>query len=69
MKIGDIKNIKIARKYANALLESAIEADKSDKVYNSINSKEYAMDRKYTFFNIIRRSFDFWAKNLFTFRR
>ena len=36
MKIGDIKNIKIARKYANALLESAIEADKADKVYNDL---------------------------------
>ena len=36
MKIGDIKNIKIARKYANALLESAVEADKADKVYNDL---------------------------------
>ena len=36
MKIGDVKNIKIARKYANALFEAGIEADVIDKVYNDI---------------------------------
>lgn len=36
MKIGDIKNIKIAKKYANALFESASEAGLIDKVYNDI---------------------------------
>lgn len=36
MKIGSIKNIKIAKKYANALFEAANEADISDKVYNEM---------------------------------
>ena len=36
MKIGDVKNIKIARKYANALFEAGIEANVIDKVYNDI---------------------------------
>ena len=36
MKIGDVKNIKIARKYANALFEAGIEVDVIDKVYNDI---------------------------------
>lgn len=36
MKIGDIKNIKIARKYSNALIESAIEANKVSKIYDDL---------------------------------
>ena len=36
MKIGDIKNIKIARKYANALFEAGIDSGNIDKVYNDI---------------------------------
>ena len=36
MKIGDVKNIKIARKYAHALFEAGIEANVIDKVYNDI---------------------------------
>ena len=36
MIISDVKNIKIAKKYANALLESAIESGCSDKVYNDL---------------------------------
>jgi len=36
MKIGDIKNIKIARKYADALMESAVEENIADKIYNDL---------------------------------
>ena len=36
MKIGDIKNIKIARKYANALFEAAVDASVLDKVSQDI---------------------------------
>ncbi len=36
MKIGDIKNIKIARKYSNALIETAIEDNKTSKVYEDL---------------------------------
>lgn len=36
MKIGDVKNIKVARKYANALFEAGIEANVIDKVYNDV---------------------------------
>ena len=36
MKIGDVKNIKIAKKYANALILSAIEKNIEDKVYTDI---------------------------------
>ena len=36
MKIGDIKNIKIARKYANALFEAAVDASLLDKVSKDI---------------------------------
>ena len=34
MNIGDVKNIKIARKYSNALLELAVENNNLDKVFN-----------------------------------
>ena len=44
MKIGDIKNIKIARKYANALLESAVEADKADNVNGDSDSSKVDKD-------------------------
>lgn len=54
MNTGDIKNIKIARKYSNALLEAALENGILDKVYNdmvfvveTINSNEQLKD----FFN------------------
>ncbi len=36
MKIGDIKNIKAAKKYSNALLQTAISENKTEKVYNDI---------------------------------
>lgn len=36
MKIGDIKNKKIARKYSNALLEMALEKDVVSKVYDDL---------------------------------
>ena len=36
MKIGDIKNLKISRKYSNALFEAAIEAGLLDKVNQDI---------------------------------
>ncbi len=36
MKVVDIKNIKIARKYSNALLDSAMESGLADKVYNDL---------------------------------
>ncbi len=36
MRIGDVKNIKIARKYANALFEASIEADVINKVYDDV---------------------------------
>ena len=36
MKIGDIKNKKIARKYSNALLEIAVEKNISSKVYEDL---------------------------------
>ncbi len=36
MITGDIKHIKTARKYSNALLETAIEAEKADKVYDDL---------------------------------
>ena len=36
MKIADIKYIKAARKYSNALFQSALEADKQEKIYNDI---------------------------------
>ena len=36
MKIGDIKNIKVARKYSNALIISANEAGLSSNVYNDL---------------------------------
>ena len=36
MKIGDIKNKKIARKYSNALLDAAIEQNLSSKVYEDL---------------------------------
>lgn len=36
MITGDVKNIKIARKYSNALLESALESNRLDKVYNNL---------------------------------
>ncbi len=36
MKIGDIKNIKTARKYSNALFESVVEDKIQDKVYNDL---------------------------------
>lgn len=36
MKIGDIKNIKVARKYSNALRITANEANVASKVYNDL---------------------------------
>ena len=36
MKIGDIKNIKIARKYANALFEAAVDSSLLEKVNQDI---------------------------------
>ncbi len=36
MKTGDIKNTKIAKKYSNALLETAKEENKYDTIYNDI---------------------------------
>lgn len=36
MIVSDVKNIKIARKYSNALLESAIENNLLDKIYNDV---------------------------------
>ena len=36
MNTADVKNIKLAKKYSNALLESAIEHNVLDKVYNDI---------------------------------
>ncbi|MBE7705376.1 MAG: ATP synthase F1 subunit delta [Cyanobacteria bacterium SIG29] len=36
MNIGDIKNIKIAKKYSNALFEASIEADNIEKIYNEL---------------------------------
>ena len=36
MKIGDIKNKKIARKYSNALLELAVEKNLASKVYEDL---------------------------------
>jgi len=36
MKIGDIKNTKIAKKYSNALIQAAIDENKAEKVYNDI---------------------------------
>ena len=36
MKIGDIKNLKLARKYSNALFEAAIEIGALDKVNQDI---------------------------------
>lgn len=36
MIIGDVKNIKLAKKYANALFDTAKEADLTDKVYDEL---------------------------------
>ena len=36
MKTGDVKNIKIARKYSNALISSAIEVNSADKVFQDL---------------------------------
>ena len=36
MKIGDIKNIKIAKKYSNALIEAAKENNVLNKVYEDL---------------------------------
>ena len=36
MKIADVKHIKAAKKYSNALFQSALEAGKAEKVYNDI---------------------------------
>lgn len=55
MNIGDVKNIKISRKYSSALLESALESNKLDKIYNdfvfimeTINSNEQLKDFFYS---------------------
>ena len=55
MKIGDIKNKKIARKYSNALLDAAIEQNLSSKVYEdlvfvceTINSNEQLQEIFYS---------------------
>ena len=55
MKIGDIKNKKIARKYSNALLETALEQNLSSKVYEdlvfvceTINSNEQLQEIFYS---------------------
>ena len=36
MNIGNVKNIKTAKRYSNALLKSAIEANSLEKIYNDI---------------------------------
>lgn len=36
MKIIDVKHMKTAKKYSNALIQSAIEAGKTEKVYNDL---------------------------------
>ena len=36
MKINDVKNIKIARKYSNALIASATEENKAEKVFEDL---------------------------------
>ena len=55
MKIGDIKNKKIARKYSNALLETSIDKNVSSKVYEdlifvceTINSNEQLQEIFYS---------------------
>ena len=55
MKIGDIKNKKIARKYSNALLETALEKNLSSKIYEdlvfvceTINSNEQLQEIFYS---------------------
>ncbi len=37
MKTGDLKNIQIAKKYANALFQSALESDKTEKIYSELS--------------------------------
>ncbi len=36
MKIGDVKNIKIAKKYSTALINAAVEENKVDKTYQDL---------------------------------
>ena len=36
MKIGDVKNIKIAKKYSTALINTAVEENKTDKIYQDL---------------------------------
>ena len=36
MKIGDVKHIKVAKKYSTALISAAIEENKPEKVYQDL---------------------------------
>ena len=36
MKTTDVKNIKISKKYSNALLETAQASNKTEKIYNDL---------------------------------